>query len=227
MADTMSRTDALAKIKELEAEAEQLAREADEKARSFNEKMAEMRDLIDSLSGDFRLGDGQQPQTARPQQVAQPQAQSAFTHAPQQWATKKTAVVKKRPGRPKGSGKKAERPKGVARKKRGSPRGENEKTLREVIWEIHSQGPKQWKKWIPEIPDDAKGLKAVECARIIDSSGVWKSPTGEVSNQISGHFMNFRKEGKMRKGDNFRYEIVPGAELDGPKLNQDGNPIEE
>jgi len=243
MPDTMSRTDALARIRELEAEAAQLAQEADEKAReaeekaqAFSRKMAEIRDLTDTLSGDFQVGgngsSGSAPSTS--------QTANQTTHP-----VVKKKVVKKRPGRPPGSGKKPGRPKGsgkgtkaaknknaagqpknASRKKR-PPRGDNEKTLREVVWEVHSKSPRQWKKVVPTIPDDAKGLKAVECAKIIESQGLWKSAQGEVGNQISGHYMNFRKEGKMRRGDQFRYEIVPGAELDGPSLDDHGKPIEE
>ncbi len=219
MANTLSRTDALARIKELQAEADQLAKEADEKAAAFNGKLAEIRDVIDGLGG--AGGNGH---------ITSPTAPVATANSTRP-AVKKAAVKKPgRPGRkPSNSGATAtataQAPK--KRQQRGARGGENEKTLREVIWDLHSQSPRQWKKVIPDIPNDAKGLKAVECAKIIDTLGLWKSPTGEVSNQISGHYMNFRKEGKMRRGDQVRYEIVPGATLDGPSLDENGKPIKE
>lgn len=199
MTSTTVTVDALARLKELQAEADQIQQDANER---LGKVFAEMRDVSNAASGAYQIQDtnGSAP--------APPPAPSA-TAAP--------TTTKKRRGRPPGKKNATAAKKNAApAKKKGKGRNyDNAKPLRQVIWEVLSMSKRAWKKTLADLPSDASGLKAVEVATIIESQELWSSASpGSMATQISKHIQKFREEGKVTRGDHARYEIVEGANLD-------------
>lgn len=206
---TITGVDALARIKELQAEADQVQQDADEK---LGKIFAEMRDVSNAASGAYQIHDGNGKSSPAPAATA-----TATAPAKKRGRPKKTAAAPaaKKRGRPK---KDTAAP---AAKKRGRPKKDtsgknydNPTPLREVIWEIMSRSAKKWKEHLPDLPSGVTGLKAVEIATIIESEGSWSSSSASsVATQISKHIKDFREAGKMTRGEQARYEIVKGAKL--------------
>lgn len=102
------------------------------------------------------------------------------------------------------------------------------KSLPMVVWEILDRKPSALRKLLPDMPKDAVGLRIVEIRDVISMEGEWKSSSENIAPQIQQALKKFSEQGKVaRDEDQKRWFIVEGAELDGPSLDEDGNPIEE
>lgn len=199
-------------IQDLLAEAGQL--EKDYRAK-HGEIMAKIRDAADAEAGDFSVGNSSPPVASAPASTGAPPAKKHGGGAP-----KKKTASKPTAKRGAGSKKKAAKKKGkVAPADRNY---DNELTLPQAIWDALDR--EAWPS-LPDVPSDAVGLRAGEIKMLLDQEGKWQSSSEDPGNQISGQLGKFKKAGKIALGDNRRYYIVAGAELDGPNLDSAGNPI--
>jgi hypothetical protein len=95
----------------------------------------------------------------------------------------------------------------------------SELSLRKAIWDVLDREPETYKQYLSEYPDDAVGLRVSEMKEIIEKEGKFRSSSKNISPMIQQQVGNFKKEGKIARGDDRRYFIVDGAELDGPALS--------
>lgn len=176
-------------LSELVAEAEQLEQDFRQKR---GELMSRIRDCANAEAGDFSVGTSTK---RRPK---------AETTSEMDSAVKPTG----RRGRPKGSKNKSSSVKPNERNY------DNKISLREAIWQVLDQGPEQWAKHLPDLPEDAEGLKVSEIREIIDLTKIWESSSDNISNQVQQHLYKLNKmEKKIARGKDRRYYIVEGAEL--------------
>jgi len=197
-------------VKTVLEEADQLQQQADEKKQQADSMLAKIRDLANSASGDYQVGDAPVAPvvTAPAKKRGRPKGSGKKTLVKKKPGRPKGTVAKKKPGRPKGSGKKPGRPKGTAKT--------DQTPLREVVWSVLSRSKKSWRESLPDLPADADGLKAVEIALIIEAEELWasKSKAANTAQQISTHIKAFREAGKMERGEGARYHITKGAKLE-------------
>lgn len=186
MVATANREEILQVIRRLESEAEQLES-------SHRVKMSELFNRISA--------------------AAQEAAKMMVVNGGAKPQTTTTAEPKKRRGRPPGSGKKNAQKPPKAESKSKSKNYSNQKTLKETFWEVLSRDPKEWKKVIADLPENATGLKVSEVKQIIDSEGVWVSSSDNIRSMLQTLVYNLGKEGKIQRGDDRRYHIVPGQSL--------------
>jgi hypothetical protein len=213
----MSRADALAKIKALEAKAVKIQQEADDEIGGI---MAEIRDTANQASGDYQVTDtnGNGAATTGPATTGpattDPATTGPKTTGPKTTGQKTTGQKKAK----KKAKKKAVKKTTAQTKKSGKKAKANAKPLREVIWDVLSMSARSWKKHLKgspykDLPKGVKGLKAVEIQAIIENGKLWSSK-GAMGPQISQHLMTFRQVGLMERGDQQRYNIVEGAEFE-------------
>ena len=126
---------------------------------------------------------------------------------PKNVAAASTAAPKRR-GRP---------PKSVA-SSADAQKPANDSPLREVVWNVTSAHQKNWAKHNPERPENAVGYKVSELVAIIKGENLWESSSDEISQQVQNQIYRLKDEGKMVRGEDKRYSIAKGAELNGPKL---------
>ncbi len=141
-----------------------------------------------------------------------------------------TSVTGPKRGRPAGSTKATTAAKpatnGTATTGRRGRRIEgNETSLKAAVWEVLDRKPSTYKQYLPDYPTGASGLKVAEIHEIISREGKWKSTAANITTQIQQHVYNLKGEGKVIRNDDKRYLIVDGAELNGPKLDDNGKPI--
>lgn len=182
---TMSRTDALAKLGELQQEATKLEQD-------HTVALAKIGNEIAALASS--LSDG-----------------ASFPNAPAAPAAN-NPVARRRPGRPADPAKKKNTGKSskVAPNQRNYS---NEISLKEAIWDVLDRSPKEWQKSIPDFPSDAEGLKISEIKELIEKEGKWVSSASDISPQLQSHIYNLKNAGKVTRGEGGRYYINEGASL--------------
>ncbi len=137
---------------------------------------------------------------------------------------KASTVVKagaKRRGRPpkaasataavKANGKKLGRP-----KKNGSAGENGDVSLKRAIWDVLERDSAANKRFIPDYPADAKGLKVAEIKEVIEKEGKWTTKSKSFAAQIQNAVYRLCDEKKAKRNDeDRRYYIVKGAQYDG------------
>lgn len=88
-----------------------------------------------------------------------------------------------------------------------------EVSLKKTIWNILSRSNSINRKFCPDIPTTAVGLKIGEINTIIKSEGVWKSSAENITSQIQGHLYKLRDENQViaRDEETRRYYAIEGA----------------
>ena len=190
--------------------------------------LSELAAQAEQLKADYHAKAG--PILAQIQQMAAAE-QGDLNGTPVAVAATPTAFPAKKRGRPAGSKnvKKASTEATTSTKKRGRPpkekTGDNDKvapdqrnysndiSLKQAIWQVLDQGPNEWEKSLPNLPEDAEGLTVSEIREMIDVTGIWKSSSSDIGPQVSGHLTKLKGEQKIARGNNKRYYIVEGAEL--------------
>lgn len=138
-------------------------------------------------------------------------------------ATTNSTVLKPKRGRPSEKDKQTQT-KGDGRGRRAL--GKGGMPLKRVIWDILSRQPSSWRNDIPDLPPKVTGLKVDEIRMIIEKEGTWSSTSATAGQQVQHNLYALKNDGKVFRSDDRRYSIVDGAEYDGPKLDEDGNPVE-
>lgn len=181
-----SRTDALAKVRQLEQEATDLKKD-------YNEKLAAIFDQIkDAVSMEF---DEDDDSDVIPVATAHRGRPAGATNKPAAPARKQPTAAK--------NGKVAPTDRNYT-----NPVG-----LKQTIWEVLDRSHKEWAKHIADLPDDADGLTISEIKEIIEAEGKWKSSSDSIKTQLSSHLTNLKADGLIARADGGRYYIVEGAEL--------------
>lgn len=195
-------------LSQLAAEAEQLEQDFREKRSKLMARIRELAKDENEFSDNGNAVATPAPKRGRPKLVSkteETEAESATADAP-----------KGRRGRPKGSKNKTSNV-DVAKTNVVKPNErnyDNKISLREAIWQVLDQGPDEWAKHIPDLPEDAEGLKVSEIREIIDMTKIWESSSDNISNQVQQHLFKLSKvEKKIARGKDRRYYIVEGAEL--------------
>lgn len=144
-------------------------------------------------------------------------------------------AVKRKRGRPKGSGtktvakKKATANQSGAPKRRGRPKGSknkatatadeggNGKAVVQAVTEsmdlkdaiLHVLGhPRLWRKHVPDLPRKADGLKVMELYQVIEGEGFWKTDSKNPEQQVSQRLADLREQNKVVRGDGMRYRLT-------------------
>jgi hypothetical protein len=102
---------------------------------------------------------------------------------------------------------------------------DNEMSLPQAIWDVLDRKSNTYKKYIPDYPDGADGLKVSEIKDVIEAEKKWVSSSENISPQIQQVVGKLREDGKLARSEDRRYFIVKGATLDGPELDAHGKPI--
>ena len=130
-----------------------------------------------------------------------------------------TATAKRRGRPPKAAGATAVKANG---KKLGRPRkngagGENgDVSLKRAIWNVLERDAAANKRFIPDYPADAKGLKVAEIKEVIEKEGKWTTKSKSFAAQIQNAVYRLCDEKKAKRNDeDRRYYIVKGAQYDG------------
>jgi len=208
---TATATDVGKQISDLLAEANQLEHEGQEKLNAAKEKFAAIRDLANQHSGDYQVGSNGSSSVASP---AAPRPKTARTRPA---ASTAVAPAKKKTKSKNAPAAKGKGRKNVRRSGKVDPADRNygnEISLKAAIWQVLEMGPEAWEKILPDFPADAEGLKVSEVKEIIEAKKIWESSSENISPQIQQHLYNFKKAKKVARGDDRRYYIVEGAELE-------------
>ena len=124
--------------------------------------------------------------------------------------------AKRSPGRPPKVEGEAKRGPGRPPKVEGeTKRVDNEISLKKHCWDLLDKNDSFYKKFFPEYPTDAYGLKSSELKTIIEKLGEWKSAASNVGAQIANALHSLKEAGKIhRNEEDRRYYIIEGAEYD-------------
>ena len=124
--------------------------------------------------------------------------------------------AKRGPGRPPKVEGEAKRGPGRPPKVEGeAKRADNEISLKKHCWDLLDKNDSFYKKFFPEYPTDAYGLKSSELKTIIEKLGEWKSAASNVGAQIANALHSLKEAGKIhRNEEDRRYYIIEGAEYD-------------
>lgn len=193
---TMSRTDALSRVRELEQEAETVQKEYDEKMDAIGVQMEEAAAAFRSGASTNGSGNGRAANSAPPPARRRQANQPAANSAPQARGRK--------PSGKKVSGK-------VAPNQRNYT---NEMSLRQAIWNVLDRSPEDWDKVVADLPENAEGLQISEIKEVIEKEKKWVSASENISPQLQSQLYGLKKDGKIARGDDSRYYIVQGATLD-------------
>lgn len=79
----------------------------------------------------------------------------------------------------------------------------NDKSLKTVVFEVLDR------------PENGSGLKIVDIIKIIETEGIWKSSSDDISNMVSGAVYKLKEAGKLVRGEGKKYYVPEGATLTG------------
>lgn len=162
-------------------------------------------------------------------------ATNGVATSPQVASTNLPPAVKRKRGRPKGSGAKTvvAKKKAVtanqsgAPKRRGRPKGSTSKAkaneggngkavvqavtesmdLKDAILHV-LEHPRLWRKHVPDLPRKADGLKVMELYQVIEGEGFWKTDAKNPEQQVSQRLADLREQNKVVRGDGMRYRLT-------------------
>jgi len=203
---TVSRTDALEKVRELQQEAANLEVQFNQEMDAILKQIAqEMDTILKQIAQEASLS---QTNDAQPARRGRPPASLSQTNNAQP----------ARRGRPPASERSfdPENSSPVARNSKVAPdqrNYSNQMSLKRAIWDVLDR-PSDWAQLLSDLPNDALGLQISEIKEIIEFEKKWVSSSADISTQLSSHLHNLKKTGLLgRTADTFRYYIIEGAEL--------------
>jgi len=216
---TISRTDALSKVRELQQEAADLEIKHNEKMDAIMGQIAQVASLNqtnDSKSASLIQNDSPPARRGRPPASEnQNDSPPARRGRPPASENQNDSPPARRRGRPPASeaAKAVNGP--VAKNSKISPdqrNYSNEMSLKQAIWDVLDR-PAEWPKLVSDLPEDAVGLQFSEIKDIIEHEKKWVSSSPDISTMVSSHLHNLKKEGLLGRTEQARYYIIEGAEL--------------
>jgi len=206
---TISRTDALSKVRELQQEAADLEIKHNEKMDAIMSQIAQVASL--NQTNDSKSASLIQNDSPPARRRGRPPASENQNDSP----------PARRRGRPPASeaakaAKAAKAANGpVAKNSKIAPdqrNYSNEMSLKQAIWDVLDR-PAEWPKLVSDLPEDAVGLQFSEIKDIIEHEKKWVSSSPDISTMVSSHLHNLKKEGLLGRTEQGRYYIIEGAEL--------------
>lgn len=191
---TMSRTDALTKLRELEQEASELQTK-------FDDDFAQIADQMDEVVAALKTpGNGMNGHTAaaparrgpKPKNVSVPTAK---------------AKPGRKPGRP------ANAPAAGGKVAPNQRNYSNEMSLPEAVFDVLNR-PRDWSKAVADLPPKPQGLQIQQIKAVILHEKKWVSSASDISPQLQSIIGKMKESGAVARGDNRSYYIPRGATIE-------------